>query len=295
MSWKPTGATIKPIEDFWNDKIDYSCTTFEDVCRLNKELLRVAVKYRLLGGSAEATEVIEMILRNLECLQVFLGNLEENVQDQPSKFIDLNQKIETINKLLSDISPSLHKCELPADRLPLVRCVFQNNWDQNGVLYWLGTNRITTEWKNPYPQFVNVTCFPPEELYGNLSSFVDRTGSQNYLPRSNAIKNGSFTVDLLSVKVVPTHYTLRDSTNGNYQLRNWNLEGSNDGKTWIILKNHVNDASIAKQGDTHSWKIDFQVEAFQMFRVQVTGPWRPGYFFLFCSGFEIYGDVYHLD
>jgi len=295
QSWIPNGATITPIEDFWNDKIDYSCTTFADICRLNKDLLRVAVKYRLLGGSADAIEIIEMFMRNFECLQVFLGSLEEKLMDHSSRFTEINQKVDQINQLLADIAPIIQINQ--SQRLFLVKCTFQNHWDQNGVLYWLGTNRNTTSWSNPYPQYINVTCFPPNELRGNLSNFVSRTGSENYVPNVTfaTTKDASFTVDLKNIQVVPTFYTLRDSCSGGmHQLRNWNLEGSNDGNMWVVLRKHVNDTSIASQGDSASWKIDGQVEAFHMFRIKVTGPGGfAQYFFLFCSGFEIYGDVFN--
>jgi len=102
-------------------------------------------------------------------------------------------------------------------------------------------------------------------------------------------------LDLVKYELNPNYYTIRDSTSGgDYQLRNWVLEGSNDNSTWDNLRTHTNDSTILTQGVTGSWAV--QADGYyRYFRVRVTGWDRSGTsYFLFCSGFELYGNLSEL-
>ena len=48
----------------------------------------------------------------------------------------------------------------------------------------------------------------------------------------------------LQRQLQPTHYCLRSDCNS-YKLRNWRLEGSNDGSSWTTLREHRGDASLS--------------------------------------------------
>jgi len=133
-------------------------------------------------------------------------------------------------------------------------------------------------------------------MTGTLSDLIERVGTGCWIPSNNWTTNGSwFVLDLMKYELNPTFYTLRDSTSGgDYQLRNWVLEGSNDNSIWSCLRTHANDSMIITQGVTGRWSI--QVEGYyRYFRVRVTGADRSGTsYFLFCSGFELYGNLCEL-
>jgi len=75
-------------------------------------------------------------------------------------------------------------------------------------------------------------------------------------------------------------------------LRNWSLQGSNDGKNWTLLKKHVNDNTLNSNFGTASWPVKEATRNFRHFRVLQTGHNSSGNNFLSLSGFELYGELY---
>jgi len=92
------------------------------------------------------------------------------------------------------------------------------------------------------------------------------------------------------------YYTLRDSSSGgNYQLRNWVLEGSKNSSDWTVLRTHTADTSITSQGMSAGWAVQSE-EFYRYIRVRVTGhDLSNRYYFLFCCGIELYGSIIDLE
>jgi len=95
--WKPN-VKMGVIPDLFKDKINFNCSNFDDVVRLNGEMPLVAEHYKMFGGSAEAIEVIEKFKANLELLQVCLGSLEEKLMDATSRMEELTEETNKLNK-----------------------------------------------------------------------------------------------------------------------------------------------------------------------------------------------------
>ena len=113
-----------------------------------------------------------------------------------------------------------------------------------------------------------------------------------------------------SVRVVnPTAYALRYGGGhvecGGYP-RNWVLEGSIDGRTWLVLKGHTNDETLLKSQLKAPGLAHFEfasavfgirsVEAgtyggFRGFRLRMTGENSHGGNALCVSGWELYGTL----
>jgi hypothetical protein len=88
----------------------------------------------------------------------------------------------------------------------------------------------------------------------------------------------------------PDHYCLRHDNSGTYALRHWRLEGSHDGSTWVALRTHANDASIAAASmATAAWPVEGATEAFRHFRILQTGENSDDDNELTCAGIELYG------
>ena len=88
----------------------------------------------------------------------------------------------------------------------------------------------------------------------------------------------------------PNHYCLRHSNNSTQKLQNWRLEGSHDGSTWVALRTHTNDESIALQEmATAAWPVEGATEAFRHFRILQTGLNSNGNNALMCAGIELHG------
>ena len=87
----------------------------------------------------------------------------------------------------------------------------------------------------------------------------------------------------------PDHYCLRHNHGGAHVLRHWRLEGSHDGRAWVALRTHTDDASIVIASmATAAWPVEGATEAFRHFRILQTGP-ANGSNFLMCAGIELYG------
>ena len=52
--------------------------------------------------------------------------------------------------------------------------------------------------------------------------------------------------DFKKQKVRPSHYSLRSIARkkGDFNLMNWNIEGSNDGRNWKVLDSRRNETSL---------------------------------------------------
>ncbi len=71
------------------------------------------------------------------------------------------------------------------------------------------------------------------------------------------------------------------------------FEGSNDGKEYLIIKQHNNDSALAITNQSASWKIDpkdssagAKGQAFRFLRIRQQGSNSGGTNNLCCAGFE---------
>lgn len=85
----------------------------------------------------------------------------------------------------------------------------QHDFDENGLIYFIGSNGKTTEWVNPGQYgLVNVSSSEGKHLpYGRLEDILSRDCvSVNCHTKDN--KKAWFAIDL-GVYIIPTAYTLR--------------------------------------------------------------------------------------
>ncbi|XP_030384649.1 E3 ubiquitin-protein ligase Ufd4 [Scaptodrosophila lebanonensis] len=170
------------------------------------------------------------------------------------------------------------------------------DFDEEGLLYYIGSNGKTCEWVNPAQYgLVQVTSSEGKTLpYGKLEDILSRDSiSLNCHTKDN--KKAWFAIDL-GVYIVPNAYTLRHARGyGRSALRNWLLQASKDGVNWTTLISHVDDKSLVEPGSTASWPIVCAADdeqGFRYIRIQQNGRNASGQtHYLSLSGFEIYGHV----
>ena len=121
---------------------------------------------------------------------------------------------------------------------------FEYNFDENGVLYYLGSLGKRRNWQNPHA-LGQVRAFASSLGNNcNVDSFVGRSVTNC---RTEDEPFSFFGVDLgTERRLVPTHYTLRNRNSPTHVVKNWYLEASVTGASWMIL-----DARIYGQ-DAHS-------------------------------------------
>ncbi|UYV64246.1 HECTD1 [Cordylochernes scorpioides] len=173
----------------------------------------------------------------------------------------------------------------------------QKDFDENGVIYWIGTNAKTvSEWVNPAQVgLVVVTSSEGRNLpYGRLEDILSRDASALNC-HTNDDKRAWFAIDL-GLWIIPTAYTLRHARGyGRSALRNWMFQVSKDGTNWTSLCVHTDDCSLNEPGSTASWNLTTPPEenqGWRHIRLQQTGKNASGQtHYLSLSGLEIYGKV----
>lgn len=172
----------------------------------------------------------------------------------------------------------------------------QSDFDENGLIYFIGSNGKSTEWVNPAQYgLVTVTSSEGKQLpYGKLEDILSRDAvSVNCHTRDN--KKSWFAIDL-GVFMQPTAYTLRHARGyGRSALRNWMLQVSKDAVNWVTLITHADDKNLTEPGSTSTWTLDCRGDdstGFRHVRIQQNGRNASGQtHYLSLSGFEIYGRV----
>ncbi|XP_071454696.1 E3 ubiquitin-protein ligase HECTD1 isoform X6 [Hetaerina americana] len=200
---------------------------------------------------------------------------------------------------------------------------FQHDFDENGVIFWIGTNgRTCPEWVNPGQYgLVVVTSSEGRNLpYGRLEDILSRDSSALNC-HTNDDKRAWFAIDL-GLWIIPTSYTIRHARGyGRSALRNWLFQVSRDGMNWTTLYTHADDCSLNEPGSTATWHFDPSIAAmpsththiqeteeiteqpppsqlppqqqgWRHIRIQQMGKNASGQtHYLSLSGFEIYGTV----
>jgi hypothetical protein len=98
-------------------------------------------------------------------------------------------------------------------------------------------------------------------------------------------------------RISPNHYSLRHDCSRGHYLRNWLLEGKmddSDTSAWVVLREHVKDASINGVGAKCSWPVTNvgMNQCYRYIRIRMKGVDSSGHHYLLCSGIELYGDLY---
>ncbi|XP_061631329.1 E3 ubiquitin-protein ligase HECTD1 isoform X2 [Phyllopteryx taeniolatus] len=173
----------------------------------------------------------------------------------------------------------------------------QHDFDENGIIYWVGTNAKTAyEWVNPAAYgLVVVTSSEGRNLpYGRLEDILSRDSSALNC-HTNDDKNAWFAVDL-GLWVIPSAYTLRHARGyGRSALRNWVFQVSKDGQNWSTVYTHVDDCSLNEPGSTATWPLDPSKEekqGWRHIRIKQMGKNASAQtHYLSLSGLELYGTV----
>ncbi len=189
-------------------------------------------------------------------------------------------------------------------QLPLC-FTYVNDFDDNGLLYWIGTNgKRTTEWVNPAVSNELVKLSSGENKQFVAGSLEDIVGRQTVNCQTVDEKRVWVVVDL-GVFIVPSCYSLRCSKGYSRMApRNWaflmSKTGGPETADWDLMYTHTNDESLKEPGATHTWSLgecgpvrkEAEGAGWRFARIQQTGRNQSGssYSLALC-GFEIYGKV----
>eukprot|EP01083_Nonionella_stella_P159539 520531_1 len=176
---------------------------------------------------------------------------------------------------------------------------YTSDFDTNGIIHWLGTNKGTESESFLNPMDRGLATVTSVKLAPNSVDARNILGKETLRLATDHIQRGWIAIDLGQVYVKPSKYTLKHYVSWDTEaLRTWELHGSNGCRPgtqseWLVLMSHTDDASLNRIGATKTWDIPPTPtdEAFNKFRLVITGENSNGHWYLACSGFEIYGQV----
>eukprot|EP01083_Nonionella_stella_P082932 229111_1 len=112
-------------------------------------------------------------------------------------------------------------------------------FDTNGLVHFLATNCNTQQWQNP--AISGALRLGTSGLMDDSEPLHTVVGRTTKRCVTKPLKNAWISIDFLDYAIKPKRYRLRHSGSWPEALRNWRFEGSLDGKTWTILREHQND------------------------------------------------------
>jgi hypothetical protein len=179
------------------------------------------------------------------------------------------------------------------------RFVYSSDFDEQGLIYWIGTNGGKDAWKNPAEDGRLSLELSHEKMFSAEMKKHDVLARK---PSHSLYWGGSvpqwFMVDLgPNYRLMADNYTLRHGyQHSNSYLQNWCMQGSNDAETWVTL-HEGGETPFNKGFDTRTFSIKDGKEHFRYFRVlqkgtYCMGPGKSGGSAFICiAGFELYGEL----
>jgi hypothetical protein len=167
-------------------------------------------------------------------------------------------------------------------------------FDQAGVLHHIATEGGTSAYVNPHTAGRVVASrssqtrnFPPNAI----EFFVAGPPPLACCSTMNR-PNSWMAVDLgAGRQLTVNHYALRHGfKSNNCVLRNWEIQGSEDGVAWTALRRHENDQTMEEKGYfVAHWAVEGVTKPYRHFRVHQHGLNACGGHYLMCNGIELYG------
>ena len=159
----------------------------------------------------------DLVLEGLSALLAIHEETQYNyrIQTEPRSFYNksaplffkkaLSPKNNKSTKTIAEIFPTSQSAEMIENDF-----VYKHDFDENGVLFYLGTKGKTQKWQNPH-SLGEVRAFCSGIGYGKIEDFVGRT--PNSLRTTN--EEGSYIgVDIGANRlIIPTAYTIKNSNN----------------------------------------------------------------------------------
>ncbi|CAF3378660.1 unnamed protein product [Rotaria sp. Silwood1] len=169
---------------------------------------------------------------------------------------------------------------------------YVNDFDQNGILYWIGTNaRTVSDYTNPNSTgLILVTCSDNNCSSQQLSEMISHTSCTDDDENTNDTHHGySWIMIDLGLFIIPTHFTLRHSTGGfPHWTRSFLFQISKDGTHFMPCEiSLVNDTNSSVATWTIKNNLNENSTGFRYIRIHQKCGRHP----ISISGLELYGQV----
>jgi len=158
--------------------------------------------------------------------------------------------------------------------------MYMSDGDNNGIFHFLATDGGQHPWINPaLTRKVMTASSSPVSKVSDHRWLVSGSfhSSSHFGPCYNQCTGQRRTYWQVALANQYTlqcnYYSLRSDGSCNFP-RNWVLEGSEDGETWVELSRHEDDRALKKPGQYASWPICHPISTLSCsaFRIVLTGP-----------------------
>jgi hypothetical protein len=154
--------------------------------------------------------------------------------------------------------------------LPPSEFVYQYDMDENGALFFLGSQGKRRQWQNPHAT-LQCQVYASSLGAGQLEDFVGRVATNC---RTQNEPNSYFGVDIGQDRMLlPTCYTIRNRNSTTHVMMNWQFEGSCDKVNWTVLDRRVyltghteedlqfekEQKELCQKGQTSTWAVDTDI------------------------------------
>mmetsp|Transcript_12942 Transcript_12942/g.31719 ORF Transcript_12942/g.31719 Transcript_12942/m.31719 type:complete len:368 (-) Transcript_12942:121-1224(-) len=143
---------------------------------------------------------------------------------------------------------------------------------KQGVFYFIGTNEMKESWSNPVDsKRLKVTL--SSSGGSGVNSICDREWTTGAVENSYGRTPAWIEFDLQAYALIPTSYYVHQDRD--HFLRNWKFEGSSDGKTYNVIQEYVQNATISDSTRFGHFKVSCR-KPYRIFRIYITGPSHKG-------------------
>jgi E3 ubiquitin-protein ligase HECTD1 len=235
--------------------------------------------------------------------QLYYQNQQQLFTDRTGKSLKI-EPLATVGQLRTFLASMVSKqwYDHPHGHLEFVKRLksdsrqqftYVNDFDQNGILYWIGTNAKTiSDYSNPSSTgLVSITCSDNNCSNQQLSEMISHTPRTDDDDGTNNDTNRGYSwimIDL-GLFIIPTHFTLRHGTGGfPHWTKTFLFQISKDGIHFIpceiSLMNETN-SSIATWNIKHNFNENST--GFRYIRIHQKSSRHP----VCIAGLELYGQV----
>ena len=170
---------------------------------------------------------------------------------------------------------------------------YAHDFDENGALYYLGSEGGVKPWENP-SSLGAVKVFSSSISSGRVEDLAGR-GLSGFKTKNEV--NAYIGVDLgpnRGLKV--TAYTIRNGNSSSHTMLSWAFEASNNESDWVVVdrRNHSTSENVkylSEKGKTSTWGVAGADRPYRYFRIVITERNLAGNYILSISCLELYGSI----
>jgi hypothetical protein len=217
---------------------------------------------RRISSDSKYFELLELIRFEFVSSDVFSEYLE--VVSNSFEYFTISHWRSLHSRLILPVSPKQSNDRLSVQPLSFP---FSSSSPLSGII----ANLTSRYGGNVHDRgIVNITANRPADSRDVPKVIADLGDNSEYMSTND--ENQSICFDFKTLKIKPTHYTIRTQCAGpnKCHLKNWVIEGSTDGTLWVEIDRRENNSDLNNSKAIQTFSVS-KVDTFRMIRLRQTG------------------------